>query len=438
MLVFRGLEIKFPALGEKYSSHARQWLLRSYSTDISRFHLHQPVALPPQLLHRRLIPSRSCLRFSVVRWRLSSGGNGLCSSEESEESSMEEAREAIAELLGEYGVSEDDRRRIAYSSPHYLEMIVGNVLELDENLLWGSWKPELAEEVLDVASFSFKRKVRCMAESKRDYGVLPFLESLGVRQSSAMFIARYLVGERLPDLIDKVKFVKQMLVSSSSTVIEKNARRMMMYLSIFADEDIQGTLAFFEKMEARYGGLTLLDQGDSFVSLLIESFPRLLMLSVENHLKPLVDFLVFIGVPITSIRNILLLYPPIFFYDVENNIIPRLDALKKAGLEDKYVAKVLIKYPWVLSSSVQQNYDKIVMFFARRKVPKQSVDIAIRSWPHILGCSTYKMKLVVEEFGELSVHARHLVPVITSSPQLLLRNPEEFLQRTHVEFLKYK
>lgn len=125
--------------------------------------------------------------------------------------------------------------------------------------------------------------------------------------------------------------MKEMLFSSSEnvSVIEKNARRMMMHLSISTDDNIQLTLAFFEKMEARHGGLSILEQGDAYFPHLIESFPRLLLLSVEHHLKPLTDFLLLIGVPKASLRTVLLLYPPIFFYDIENDIKPRLDVLKK-------------------------------------------------------------------------------------------------------------
>lgn len=62
------------------------------------------------------------------------------------------------------------------------------------------------------------------------------------------------------------------------------------------------------------------------------------------------------------------------------------------------------------------------------QVPKLSVDRAIRSWPHLLGCSTSKLKLMVEQLGELGVENKKLGQVIAKSPQLLLRKPQEFLQ----------
>ncbi|KAK8914050.1 hypothetical protein KSP39_PZI023998 [Platanthera zijinensis] len=405
----------------------------SSSTNPSSCHL--PLILPICRSSSRLIQPRLPPRFPT-RVRFSAGENGQSSPREFEGSAIEEAREAIMEILREHGASEEDTLCIASNSPQYLDMIVESVRELDEHSLWSSWFPDMEKGGEDIVSLSFRSKVRCMAKSKRDGALLPFLESLGLRHSSAMLIARYLASEKLPDLIDKVKFVKEMLFSSSDNmlVLKKNARRMMMHLSIFTDDDIQVTLAFFEKMEARHGGLSILEQGDTYFPHLVESFPKLLLLSVENHLKPLADFLVLIGVPKASIRTVVLLYPPIIFFDIENDIKPRLDLLKKAGFE-KDIGKILIKYPWVLSSCVQKNYDKIVVFFTSRKVPKESVDRAIKSWPHILGCSVNKMNSIVVQFGQLGVYGRRLVPVISSSPQLLLRKPDEFLQV--VSFLKH-
>lgn len=57
-----------------------------------------------------------------------------------------------------------------------------------------------------------------------------------------------------------------------------------------------------------------------------------------------------------------------------------------------------------------------------------SVGRAIRSWPHILGCSTSMLTLMVKEIGELGIRNKKLGQVISRSPQLLIRKPQEFLQ----------
>lgn len=310
---------------------------------------------------------------------------------------------------------------IALNSPKYVKMLVDGVRDLEE---WNAWKKG-AEE-----AESFKEKVYCLAREKGDYGRLAFLESIGLSLSSALSVARYLSSESLPGLIEKVRFVKQMFFSEGDDegFLGKNARRMMMYLSIPIDEDLQQTLSFFEKIEARRGGLDILCSKDASFGYLVESFPRLLLLSVESHLKPMMKFLEDIGVQRGSMRNVLLLYPPIIFYDIEKDIKPRLLAFEKIGAADKDLGRMLVKYPWIISTSIQENYEEILSFFYREKVPKSSVDSGIKSWPHLLGCSTSKLKLIVEQFGELDVRNKKLGQIIATSPQLLLQKPNEFLE----------
>ena len=62
------------------------------------------------------------------------------------------------------------------------------------------------------------------------------------------------------------------------------------------------------------------------------------------------------------------------------------------------------------------------------QVPKVCVDLAIKSWPLLLGCSIRKLKMMVGQFAELGVSNKKLCQVIATSPQLLLRKPQEFLQ----------
>ncbi|XP_038983935.1 transcription termination factor MTERF2, chloroplastic isoform X2 [Phoenix dactylifera] len=331
-------------------------------------------------------------RFRKLRIWFSAASNGPNPPAFVEGPAVDEAREAVMEMLQEFGASEGDSTVIASNSPKYIEMLVGNVRELDEHGLWSSWNAEMEEERVDFISLSFKKNVYRMAKSKGDGGILPLLESIGLKLSSAMLIARYLSSERLPELIEKVKFVKEMLFSNSGyeVVVGRNAKRMMMHLSIFIDEDIQSTLSFFEKMEARHGVLNMIAYEDASFPYMIESFPRLLLCSTENHLKPLVGFLELVGVSKARISAILLSFPPIIFYDIEKEMKPRIRALEK--------------------------------------VPKSSVDLAIKSWPHLLGCSIQKLKLIVEQLNQLGVNKKMLVPVITSSPQLLLKKPNEFLE----------
>ncbi|KAJ0076018.1 hypothetical protein Patl1_35137 [Pistacia atlantica] len=106
--------------------------------------------------------------------------------------------------------------------------------------------------------------------------------------------------------------------SNAEGLVGKNGWRMMKHLSIPIDEDVQRSLAFFEKIEARRGGLDMLGSADAAFRYLVESFPRLLLLSVDSHLKLVVEFLENIGVPRGYMGNIFLLFPPIMFFDIKD------------------------------------------------------------------------------------------------------------------------
>ncbi|KAL6844951.1 hypothetical protein ACP4OV_025610 [Aristida adscensionis] len=396
-----------------------------------------PRALPPPtLLHPspRPLPLRLHL---LLRRRRRGGGHPTAAATSAAAAAAvspgydaREAEAAVAELLREAGASPADAAAIAARAPGYAAVLADGVRELDELGLWASWAGSPEGAGAEVGRLGFGRKVYCMGRSGRDGGVVPLLESVGVRLSSAKLIAPYVASAGLPVLIQRVKFLKEMLFSSScyATLIGRNAKRMMMHLSIPADDALQSTLSFFEKMEARYGGVSMLGDGDVSFPYLIESFPMLLLCSEDNHLKPLIDYLESIGIPKPSIPSVLLLFPPIILSGIDSDIKPRILEWEKAGIEPEYIGTMLLKYPWILSTSVIENYKQLLLFFNRKKIPTTALGVSVKSWPHILGCSTKRMSSILEMFDDLGISKKMVVPVITSSPQLLLRKPNEFLQ----------
>uniref|UniRef100_A0ACD5Z7J4 Uncharacterized protein n=1 Tax=Avena sativa TaxID=4498 RepID=A0ACD5Z7J4_AVESA len=397
--------------------------LSLFSPPLPKFAAHSPRShTPHSLLRLRLFPRRRPATITTTTTP-SAAATSLSSSC----GDPREAEAAVAELLREHGASPADAAAIAARAPGYAAMLADGVRELDELGLWASW---IAGAGAEMGALGFGRKVYLMGRSRRDGGVVPLVESLGVRLSSAKLIAPYVAAEGLPVLIDRVRFLKEVLFSTSGyeTLIRRNATRMMMHLSIPADEALQSTLSFFQKMEARSGGLSMLAQGDVSFPYLIESFPMLLLCSEDNHLKPLIVFLECLGIPKPRIASVLLLFPPIILSDIENDIKPRIYAWEKAGIEQEYIGKMLLKYPWILSTSVIENYPQILLFFKTKQISSKVLGIAVKSWPHILGCSTKRMNSVRMLFDDLGVSKKMLVPVLTSSPQLLLRKPNEILQ----------
>lgn len=405
-------------------------------------HLSKPhVTIPPKPLQN---PTKTSISTSFSLLTISIPNNPrYCSQSDSAvpnpdseqgttEKRLDEAREAVREYLEQAGASGEDASRISCNCPTYLNMLINGVDDLDE---WNSWMTSAASSRQEIAGdgLEFRKKVYRMAEQKGDNGVLPFLESLGLSLSSATHLARYLSSSQsdaLPLLIKKVQYVKEIFFygSSDDELIGKSARRMMANLSIPADEDVQQTLAFFEKIQARRGGLSFLSFENTSLRHLIESFPRLLFMPLQSRVLPILKFLEDAGVSKECVRNILLLFPPVLFYDIDKNVKTRLQSFQKIDVNEIDLGKMVVKYPWILSASVLDNFEKVLQFFYDEKVPRICSSHAIKKWPHILGCSINKMKIMVEQFNEMGITNKKLGQVIATSPQLLLRKPQEFLQ----------
>jgi mTERF domain-containing protein, mitochondrial len=127
-----------------------------------------------------------------------------------------EAEAAVAELLRENGASPADAAAIAARAPSYAAMLADGVRELDELGLWASWSSSGAGRGTDGTergSLAFGRKVLVMGRSRRDHGVVPLLESVGVRLSSAKIIAPYVAAAGLLVLIERVRELRINLFS---------------------------------------------------------------------------------------------------------------------------------------------------------------------------------------------------------------------------------
>lgn len=345
---------------------------------------------------------------------------------------LQEGRIAVSTFLQQMGVSAEESESIASNSPAYLNMLVESVRDLDH--FSSSMLDANASDVgVFNLNFNYRDKILHIAALKGDNGKLAYLESLGFTLSSSMNVARYISSaDTLPSLINKVTSIKQLLFPPAHTthhyqLLIKNIRLIMTHLSISLDEDMQHTFSFFEKVQARRGGLNILASQDAAFRCFIESFPRILLLSLNNHISSILDILQNIGIPADRIPNIILAFPPILLWNVEL-LQTRVLALNQIDGVDKDYAMLMLKYPWVLSTSIQENYKEVLAFLYSVKVPKTWTDRAIKRQPQLLGCSTSKLKLMVDQFAELGVQRKKLYQVITRSPQLLLQKPEDFLQ----------
>ncbi|KAJ0085680.1 hypothetical protein Patl1_06925 [Pistacia atlantica] len=236
-----------------------------------------------------------------------------------------------------------------------------------------------------------------MAKEKGDNGKVAFLESVGLTLSSAISVARYLTGEPVSALIYKI--------------------------------------------EARRGGLDMLGSADTALRYLVEPFPRLLLLSVDSHLK-LVEFLENIGLPQGYMGNVFLLFPPIMFSDIKD-IRTKALAFEEVGAVDRDVGKLLLKYPWILSTSIQENYEEILLFFNKEKVVLFLEDlgfdrekmgkIATRCLELYAASIDKTLKKKIEFLNVIGVSKYHHPRVINKYPEFLVSD----VDRTLLPWMNY-
>ncbi|CAK8535550.1 unnamed protein product [Lathyrus sativus] len=349
---------------------------------------------------------------------------------------LQEGRMAVSTFLQQMGVSVEESDSIASNSPSYLNMLVEAVRDLDQLSSMSSALDD-GDAVFNLNS-NYRDKILHVAALKGDNGKLAYFESLGFTLSSSMNLATYIsssssvnLGHTLPSLMNKVASIKQIIFPPNHTTTQfliNNIRLLMRSLSIsILDEDLQHTFSFFQKLQARRGGLNILASHHDAFRCFVETFPRLLFLSLNNHISPILNFLRHIGIPTDRIPNVVLAFPPILLWNLQL-LQTRVKALNQIDGVDEDYAKLMLKYPWVLSTSIQKNYKEVLAFLYSAKIPKTWIDRAIKKQPQLLGCSTSKMKLVVDQFAELGVQRKKLDQVITKSPQLLLQKPEDFLQ----------
>ncbi|XP_047171144.1 uncharacterized protein LOC124839386 isoform X2 [Vigna umbellata] len=358
----------------------------------------------------------------------------LSESESKRELEVQEARRAISSYLGELGVSEEESLSIAWNCPGYVKMLVEGVRDLDE---WG-WETD--EE---IEGLSFKDKILRVAAQKGDKGKIAYLETLGLTLSWSINVAGYLSAHTLPSLIHKVTRIKQLFFSPPDndgdhhpSLLMRNILLTMRHLSISIDEDLQRTFSFFEKLQAKPGGLNILASQDSAFSSLIQSFPRMLHLSLDNHLTLILDSLLNFGIPTSRISRIILAFPPLLFWNLQI-LQTRLLAVKQINVADQDYAKFLLKYPWFLSTSIQENYAellafsysiKIVLLFENMDLDKETIGRILARCPEIFASSINKtLQRKIEFLGRVGICKAFLPGVIRKYPELLVSDIDKTL-----------
>ncbi|XXG51439.1 hypothetical protein AAC387_Pa03g0003 [Persea americana] len=325
-----------------------------------------------------------------------------------------EARAAVAELLREEGLSEEESIDIGSNSPNYVKMLIEGVRELDEASLWDSWKVVDGGGVgtgSGGSQLSFKEKVLHVARVKKDRGILPFLESTGLNPSTSTHVARYLSSETLLNLIHKVKYVKEMFFSGSDqgAIIGKNAHRMMTNLSIFVDDDIQQTLSFFAKVGIE----------DKAIGKMLVKYPWILSTSIQDNYEEIISFFNVQKVPKEHVDRAIRSWP-LLLGSSTTKMKSMVVHFGELGVRNKKLGQVIVSSPQLLLQKPHE-FHKVVLFMEELGFEEESIGKILGRCPEIFAASvekTFKKKL--QQLVEFGISEDRLSRVISKFPELLI------------------
>jgi len=340
--------------------------------------------------------------------------------------SIPEAQSAVTENLVAAGFDHEDAVWVSENAPSFIQKLREGPEEPDELDKWAS--ANLATAGKEIVS-RYRSSGDGVVQLSRQEQWVVVLESVGVRAQNIMRVSYVLSGSSLPEFLKKVNFLREVLENSkvNGEALERKVHQMMMRLSVAADEDLQHTLSFFEKIEAQRGGVALLHSTPFAVACLIENFPKIFLQGLDTKLRPVLDFLESMGVSADAVGQVVLLYPPVLLCDIDQDLKKRARTLTKVGVPARNLGKMVSRYPWILSRSAQNNVKDLVDFLFSIKVPQKEVDLSITRCPQLVGCSTTRtMQPMVDRMNELGVKSKRLGRVIACSPQLLIRTHEEF------------
>lgn len=96
------------------------------------------------------------------------------------------------------------------------------------------------------------------------------------------------------------------------------------------------------QIEAQPEGLCALNLKEKALALVIETFPHILIRSVELQLQPVVTYLEDVGIPPENLGRVILCFPPCLLYDVTEELKPRMKKLRAvSGTSDICLCSLL-------------------------------------------------------------------------------------------------
>ena len=172
------------------------------------------------------------------------------------------------------------------------------------------------------------------------------------------------------------------------------------------------------------------------VDKVVVTHPQVLSCSIEDNLKPTVDWIKGLGLKQTQVAKVVARLPAVLGYSVEDNLQPKVDWIKGLGLNQAQVAKVVVRLPSVLGYSIEANLQPTVDWIKGLGLNQMQVAKVIVSHPQVLGLSIEdNLQPTVDWIKGLLLNQAQVAKMVVRFPHLLSYSIENNLQPT-VDWIK--
>mmetsp|Transcript_19824 Transcript_19824/g.30931 ORF Transcript_19824/g.30931 Transcript_19824/m.30931 type:complete len:422 (+) Transcript_19824:83-1348(+) len=162
----------------------------------------------------------------------------------------------------------------------------------------------------------------------------------------------------------------------------KQLRKMVLsrpQLLSYKISNIQATTAFFREEL----GLS----SEDFISIL-QSYPSVLMYSIDNRLRPTVDFLQnTVQCTDQRVKRICTSYPNVFSHSLDKTFVPKIRFFKELGLNRSEISQVVAKFAptlWLSEENLRSKLDFLSKSLGLKNFELRTV---VLTYPQILGLS---------------------------------------------------
>ena len=172
------------------------------------------------------------------------------------------------------------------------------------------------------------------------------------------------------------------------------------------------------------------------VSKVVADFPPILSLTVEDTLRPKVEYLMSIGVKQEDIGKVVTKHPQVLSFSIDNTMKQRIEYLKSIGVKHEDIGKVVTDLPQVLSYSIDDNMKQRIEYLKSIGVKQEDIGKVVTKHPPILTLSVDDvMKQRVDYLSSIGFKQEDIGKIVTRYPQVLALDIDNNLKPTY-EFLR--